>query len=42
MLSNRHFDTEQFRAQDRHWFHPWENFKTAGTVARTIIARWAA
>ena len=39
MLSNLHFDTEQIREQDRHWIHPWENFQTAGTVARTIIAR---
>ena len=42
MLSNRYFDTEQIRAQDRHWIRRWENFETAGTVARTIIARWAA
>ena len=39
MLSKPPFDTEQIREQDRHWIHPWENFKTAGTVERTIIAR---
>ena len=39
MLSNLHFDTDQIREQDRHWIHPWENFKTAGTDPRTIIAR---
>ena len=39
MISNLHFDTEQIREQDRHWIHPWENFQTAGTAARTIIAR---
>jgi len=36
--SNRPFDTDQIREQDRHWIHPWEDFKTAATVARTIIA----
>ena len=39
MISNLHFDTDRIREQDRHWIHPWENFNTAGTVARTIIAR---
>ena len=39
MISNLHFDTEQIREQDRHWIHPWENFQTVGTAARTIIAR---
>lgn len=38
MLSNLHFDTEEIREQDRHWIHPWENFKTAATAERTIIA----
>ena len=36
--SNLPFDTDQVREQDRHWIHPWENFKTAGAVQRTIIA----
>ncbi len=39
MSSNLHFDTEQIREQDRHWIHPWENFKTAKWATRTIIAR---
>ena len=38
MISNIHFDTEQIRDQDRHWIHPWENFKTAKSVTRTIKA----
>ena len=38
MLSNVQFDTEEIRNQDRHWIHPWENFKTSKSVTRTIIA----
>ena len=38
MLSNLHFDTDEIRAQDSHWIHPWENFKTAKSATRTIIA----
>ena len=37
--SNLPFDTERLRAQDRHWIHPWENFKTVDTIERTIIAQ---
>jgi adenosylmethionine-8-amino-7-oxononanoate aminotransferase len=37
--SNLHFETERLRAQDRHWIHPWEDFKIAGTVERTIAAQ---
>ncbi len=39
MLSNLPFDTDEIREQDRHWIHPWENFKTSKSVTRTIIAR---
>ncbi len=38
MRSNLHFDTEEIREQDRHWIHPWENFKRATEARRTIIA----
>ncbi len=38
MRSNLPFDTEELRAQDRHWIHPWENFKGAADARRTIIA----
>ncbi len=38
MRSNLPFDTEELRAQDRHWIHPWENFKGAPGARRTIIA----
>ena len=37
MRSNLPFDTEELRAQDRHWIHPWENFQGAAGK-RTIIA----
>ena len=36
MRSNLPFDTEELRAQDRHWIHPWENFQGAAGK-RTII-----
>ncbi len=39
MRSNPPFDTERARAQDRHWIHPWEDFRAAGAIERTIIAR---
>jgi adenosylmethionine-8-amino-7-oxononanoate aminotransferase len=38
MPSNLPFDTERARAQDRHWIHPWENFRTLHASERTIIA----
>ena len=38
MPSNLPYDTEQARAQDRHWIHPWENFQTVHAIERTIIA----
>ena len=38
MRSNLPFDTEELRAQDRHWIHPWENFQGAPGAQRTIIA----
>jgi adenosylmethionine-8-amino-7-oxononanoate aminotransferase len=37
MRTNLPFDTEKLRAQDRHWIHPWENFKGTAGARRTII-----
>ena len=39
MRSNLQFDTKRIREQDRHWVHPWENFKTLDRAERTVIAR---
>jgi adenosylmethionine-8-amino-7-oxononanoate aminotransferase len=37
--TNLTFDTEKLREQDRHWVHPWEDFKSLNHVERTIIAQ---
>ena len=39
MRPNLTFDTEKIREQDRHWVHPWEDFKSLDHVERTIIAQ---
>ncbi len=39
MRTNLKFDTARLRKQDRHWIHPWENFKTLDKIERTIIAQ---
>ncbi len=37
MNANLPFDTEDLRAQDRHWIHPWENLKGAPGAQRAFI-----
>lgn len=39
MRPNLTFDTEKLREQDRHWVHPWQDFRTLNHVERTIIAQ---
>lgn len=36
MLTNLPYDTGRLREEDRHWIHPWENFKKR--PVRTILA----
>jgi adenosylmethionine-8-amino-7-oxononanoate aminotransferase len=41
MTANLPSETEQARAQDRHWIHPWDLFGAAASPERTVIARSA-